>query len=129
MLQVNDDSGIVPKYDANGVTSIEIHAGVGNDRVVLAGTLQPATVFGGHGADTIRTHGGAGHNLLLGGRGTDSIAVDDVGADTLQGGLGRDMLVATNGADLLQGGPGNDSLQGDGVSTLLGGSGNDIIQL
>ena len=51
-----------------------------------------------------------------------------MGADTINGGFGRDILEGDDGNDTLTGGPGNDILTGDnGSDTLNGGAGSDIL--
>ena len=58
--------------------------------------------------------GEAGHDLLTGGDGQDTL-IGNAGNDTLKGGLGDDLLI---------GGLGKDSLEGDaGTNTGLGGQG------
>ena len=52
--------------------------------------------------------------------------MEDIGGDTLEGGMGDDTLNGGGGDDMLMGGEGDDTLVGgDGADTLTGGSGDD----
>jgi Ca2+-binding RTX toxin-like protein len=87
----------------NGVSSVRVDAGDGNDSISAAGLATiPATLMGGAGSDT-----------LTGGAGDDSI---DGGADNdvLNGGPGDDTLGGDDGADVFNG--------GDGIDTVTYGS-------
>ncbi len=78
----------------------------GNDRISVSGNLPYDASF----------FGGAGRDLLVGGRGDD----------LLDGGPGRDQLYGLRGDDLLDGGDGDDLLFGGlGDNVLVGGEGND----
>ncbi|WP_019502069.1 calcium-binding protein [Pseudanabaena sp. PCC 6802] len=104
---------------------------------------------GGEGRDTIE--GGSGNDSLLGGDGNDLIdgGVDNdtlsggdnrdtltggFGNDFLQGESGRDLLIDVEGSNNLNGGVGNDTLTGGSsidpgaIDTLLGGTGDDLLQ-
>jgi Ca2+-binding RTX toxin-like protein len=84
-----------------------VHAGDGNDRVVLASqTPCNDTVVGGPGNDYVR--GGAGRDNLSGGYGIDTLRGED-GVDTLYGNDGTDVLIGGAGADVLYGGAGRDA--------------------
>jgi len=90
-------------------------------------------------------NGGAGNDLLIGGRGDDTIVAgsgndavfgydgDDLldggsGLDFLSGGSGNDILLGGSGCDWLSGGRGRDLLIGGwGSDTLLGGRDDDIL--
>ena len=71
------------------------------------------------------------------GSGANSIQAGDSAANTLTGGLGRDLIFGNagndtitggGGTDLLVGGAGNDTLTGGtGDDVLVGGTGNDIL--
>ena len=71
------------------------------------------------------------------GSGANSIQAGDSAANTLSGGLGRDLIFGNagndtitggGGSDLLVGGAGNDTLTGgSGDDVLVGGTGNDIL--
>ena len=95
------------------------------------------TVTRGDGADRLR--GQVGHDILQGDDGADTLE-GGTAADTPDGGLGTDNLydkTATSqshtdgSADSLNGGLGNDLLDGDDSSpefdTCLGGGGTDTI--
>ena len=82
---------------------------------------------GGNDDDTLS--GSYGNDILLGGKGNDSLSGgnDD---DTLSGQSGNDILRGGKGNDSLSGGKGNDSLWGDaGNDTFYyaSGDGKDII--
>jgi Ca2+-binding RTX toxin-like protein len=78
---------------------------------------------GGRGNDSLT--GGAGDDDLAGGRGDDSLT-GGAGDDDLTGGRGNDSLTGGAGDDDLTGGRDNDSLTGGrGNDDLTGGSGSD----
>ncbi|WP_019297493.1 MULTISPECIES: Hint domain-containing protein [unclassified Leisingera] len=109
------------------------------------------TVFGGAGNDTIST--GDDADLIDGGTGMDVIdgGIDD---DTIDGGADNDLLIGGEGSDVLTGSGGDDTIYGgldpafpdglnitddgsdgrpadpdptNGMDTINGGSGNDVI--
>uniref|UniRef100_A0ACD5GTR9 Calcium-binding protein n=1 Tax=Desertifilum tharense IPPAS B-1220 TaxID=1781255 RepID=A0ACD5GTR9_9CYAN len=83
------------------------------------------TIDGGAGNDII--FGGKGNDSLLGGDGDDLLAGDN-GNDTLMGGSGNDTLFGCQGNDLLMAGSGDNLLfGGKGNDTLMGGSGDDTL--
>ena len=94
------------QLDINGVESMEINGGGGDDSVTvqsLARTnLKQVNFDGGDGND------------FLNGSGTDVsiVAEGGDGNDILIGGSADDILIGGNGADLLIGGGGNDILNG-----------------
>ncbi|WP_010139212.1 S8 family serine peptidase [Oceanicola sp. S124] len=89
----------------------------------LAGRVEHVAT--GDGNDTIE--GNQADNLLLAGRGADSLAGGG-GADSLEGGRGADLLSGDSGDDLLLGDSGDDILRGgDGVDMLRGAEGNDSL--
>jgi len=100
------------------ITTIVVHAGDGNDTVVIASSVTvPTFVLGEGGDDTLTTNGVR----------TDSLFGGD-GNDTLTAGGGDDELFGGDGADLLNGGAGNDNLSGEaGNDTLNGGGGDDFL--
>jgi 2',3'-cyclic-nucleotide 2'-phosphodiesterase (5'-nucleotidase family) len=66
--------------------------------------------------------------VIFGNDGNESIGSGN-GHDTIDGGLGNDMIGAYEGNDSILGGSGNDSFDGgDGADTGLGDIGNDILQ-
>jgi hypothetical protein len=92
-----------------------------------------ATVFAGHGADTLvggggpdEFVGGAGRDRLLGGAGDDTLFVDQADyvaltpegrfatADGADGGPGKDRLIGNRGPNRLAGGAGRDHVSGGG---------------
>lgn len=79
-------------------------------------------ILGGEGTDSI--WGGMGSDLILGGSGDDQVFG---GVDIRMRGLGR--TDTHDAADLLLGGAGNDTIAaGGGDDTLLGGAGNDVLK-
>jgi Ca2+-binding RTX toxin-like protein len=94
-------------------------------------------ILGGRGNDTIRgsndsakpdlIRGNAGHDTIYGQAGNDTILGGD-GNDRLDGGAGNDTLFGENNNDVLFGGVGNDSLSaGAGQDALFGNDGNDTL--
>ena len=78
------------------------------------------------GAATLR--GGAGDNIVVGDGASQSIFLGE-GDDQLYGGGGEDIIGSAGGDDLLDGGSGNDQLAGGiGNDRLAGGSGDDVLQ-
>lgn len=78
------------------------------------------------GAATLR--GGTGDNIVVGDDSSQNIFLGE-GDDQLYGGGGNDLIGSAGGADLLDGGSGNDLLAGGvGNDGLAGGEGNDVLQ-
>ena len=111
----------------SGTGQESIDGGDGDDS--LYGTSGGDTLFGGPGDDTIT---GSGDDTLLGGVGNDAIEGGETGEESIDGGSGDDTIVGggsdASGGDTLFGGPGDDSIVSGGDDTLVGGSGNDIIE-
>ena len=71
--------------------------------------------------------GGSGIDTIDGGLGNDLIFGED-GSDIIDGGLDDDAILGGRGNDTITGGGGNDAITGDsGNDTIQGGSGNDFI--
>lgn len=85
-----------------------LDGGNGND-VIVGGYSGIQTLRGGNGNDTLDGSNSGADNLMLGGRGNDS----------LYGGGGNDTLDGNAGADTLEGGPGTDSVQADSLDTVI----------
>jgi Ca2+-binding RTX toxin-like protein len=108
----------------------------GSVRVVRYSSVRIIQWAGGSGPDEFdgRTFGGrlwldggAGHDLVRGGRGSDGID-GWLGSDALFGGAGDDRLAGSNGDDRLRGGPGADRISGHtGQDDCAGGPGHDEI--
>jgi Ca2+-binding RTX toxin-like protein len=124
-----------PFRQFDGVVSIRIEGGTGNDVMYLGSTVTtPVSMFGGPGRDVII--GGLGNDTLDGGVGNDYIR-GEAGDDVLVGGIHDDILIGGAGNDALDGGQGRDwlrGLEGDdtldggiGIDRLDGGGGNDRI--
>lgn len=78
------------------------------------------------GAATLR--GGLGNNIVVGDGASQNIFLGE-GDDQLYGGAGDDILGSAGGADLLDGGSGQDRLAGGiGNDRLGGGTGDDVLQ-
>ena len=120
------DGGHVRTIGADGIQSIEVLVGEGNDHATIAGNIEiPVLMDGGAGDDHLKA--GLGLAVLLGGVGND-VLIGSAGNSTLNGGAGNDILLGCNGDDILLGGEGNDILVGGpGNDTLDGGAGNDIL--
>jgi Ca2+-binding RTX toxin-like protein len=102
----------------------------------LSGDAGNDTLDGGAGSD--RLDGGSGDDILLGGTGNDCVSGDDgndkafggEGDDHLDGGPGDDHLDGGAGDDTLVGGAGNDVIDaGLGCNTVDAGSGDDVVLL
>ena len=78
------------------------------------------------GASTLR--GGSGGNMVAGDGASQNIFLG-AGDDKLFGGGGNDIIGSAGGSDLLDGGSGNDvGVGGIGDDSVSGGSGNDVLQ-
>jgi hypothetical protein len=142
-------STVDDEYD--GVESVVINSGGGDDTLTIDLPVATTSVNAGDGADvitaaarTVTINGGAGNDtitgsslgdLIFGGAGADSVDAA-AGNDTVYGDAGNDTLHGQAGNDLLYGGAGDDSLgstatSGDymeaGADTLQGDDGNDIL--
>jgi Ca2+-binding RTX toxin-like protein len=118
MIQVN--GGFLPGgpvlFNPNDVEQIEIHAGSGNDVVMVSGGVSTDVVI----------DGGAGSDILVSGGG-DDVLLGGLGNDLLSGNAGLDVLIGGGGVDALLGGSGRDLLIGGlDMDTLFGGDGDDI---
>lgn len=113
-------------FPAASVTSIDILAGDGNDRVDASAINLATYILGGAGNDTLV--GGSGNDTLTGGGGKDSL-IGNGGADRLAGTSHNDTLVGGDGDDRIYGDDGDDLLQGGGgVDRLWAGDGNDQLE-
>ena len=137
-------------------SSIErIEGGDGNDRI-LGGTGNDVIDLTGITLISIeQIDGGAGNDTITGSAG-DDVITGNTGNDTLSGGLGNDVftLAGDGGNDIIDGGAGIDTIRGsisndniriaagaasiasierieggDGNDRILGGTGNDVIDL
>src|SRR4051794_2637873 len=145
-LQATINGTVVGTAPVAGLTSVEVDAGAGNDRVTMGFNLPDVAVqvLGGDGNDRLTGSGGdetliggAGNDRLDGGGANDTLEGDDGddqllggdGNDTLAGGAGRDILAGGWGDDSLDGGAGADRLQGgDGADTLAGDNGRGTLK-
>lgn len=134
---------------SSGVSLLALNSGATGGRAVLdqgassrAVTLSinsrtgEGTIHGGsfahdhasllHGVDEVR--GSSGNDSLSVTAGTAGFTfAGNGGDDTLQGGIGNDVLNGGSGDDSLIGGAGNDQLNGGiGTDAMAGGAGNDI---
>src|SRR5687768_2528695 len=121
-------NGAVSEFALADVTSIDVQARSGSDRVVVDLGASPAAgvrVNGGNGNDWLR--GSAGDDTLLGGHGKDLI-MGEGGDDLIEGGMQADRLLGGAGDDTIRGGHGHDLINsGDGDDLTDGGRGdNDV---
>jgi uncharacterized protein (TIGR03118 family) len=101
IVQAGDQT--IGTFALSSVSMIEFQGFAGNDHIKIAEQITVTTILdGGAGNDVLE--GGRGSNILLGGTGDDH----------LQGGLGRDILIGGEGRDHLN------SQQNDDI--LIGGS-------
>lgn len=93
---------------ASKVPALDITGGTGND-VIIAPSFG-GTINGGEGNDTIDAsaaigavtiNGGAGNNIITGGAGNDTIDAS-TGTDTVTGGKGADTITVTSGTTIVQ---------------------------
>jgi Ca2+-binding RTX toxin-like protein len=137
-----DDIANDAEEGGTGIVHIDIETiigGGGNDFISAGAILNPVSIFGGSGRDTII--GGARADTIHGGPGNDKIQGDE-GNDYLNGDGGRDKVFGGDGTDTLNGGgpdpkflpiptpqPTDQDTTGGGsdgeVDTLDGGTGND----
>ena len=150
VLQVNGTSkndvivvgGAAGVQIPDGVTSILVNGGRGNDVITVDSSVNlPTKIYGSDGDDTIT--GGFGADRIIAGDGNDVVyagnakdivygeAGDDYlrggsGTDLCDGGDGRDTIIADTGNDHLWGGANPDNLRGGvGDDDLHGGGGLD----
>ncbi|MBT4428757.1 MAG: hypothetical protein HOC88_17785 [Rhodospirillaceae bacterium] len=116
-----------------GIGNDSLYGGSGDD-VILGGygddlvvdLYDNNTLDGGDGNDILQA--GYGDDVLLGGVGNDNLYDVGFGLDTLDGGVGDDILGAEGGTNLMTGGAGDDTLNGGyGVDILYGEDDNDLL--
>jgi Ca2+-binding RTX toxin-like protein len=120
----------------------ELRGDEGDDR--LDGGEQNDKLYGGNGSDHLvggsgddrldEVHTLAGHNLLEGGGGSDTLHAQSHGSNVLDGGDGDDDLWSGGGNNTLLGGDGNDKLRAssfwnDENVVLDGGAGQDELRI
>ncbi len=120
--------------DLEGIESLELSAGSGNNSVTLndltgVADLTSVVLVMGDGDDTVNASAQANLAVLLevfGSTGNDTLT-GGPGADVLHGEEGNDTIIGLGGIDTLDGGDGDDTITGGpGNDTLLGGAGNDV---
>lgn len=117
---------VVNLYIGTNVTGT-IQLGTGNDRLTAdMYQSQSFTVDAGDGDDLVTTS--FGNDVIHGGVGNDTIYASE-GDDEVFGDDGDDLLVGEAGSDLLDGGAGNDRILAGAGDTVLGGAGDDTIEL
>jgi Ca2+-binding RTX toxin-like protein len=110
----------------NRSNPLPITATGGAGNDVLRGGRAADSLDGGEGNDLIS--GGAGNDTVRGGAGNDRLS-GDAGDDTVEGGDGRDHLLGGRGTDILRGGAGNDTLvsvDGAATDTVDGGDDEEV---
>lgn len=121
---------VITTFAISSINSIAVNLNDGDDQFVIDDTFGgvlavPRTIDGGAGNDMIS--GGRGADTILGGIGNDTLSGRQ-GDDSIDGGTGNDFIHAGAGNDTVLGGDGNDSIEGcDGNDLLFGGIGNDVI--
>src|SRR5215216_5034472 len=112
-------------FVGSSVKPVNINGGEGDDRLRSNGGGD--ALFGGPGADTLDDRGdGApgGDDLLDGGDGDDTVRLDDLANDGLQG----EKKNVRSDIETVDGGPGGDTMFGNAAgNVLLGNEGNDLI--
>ncbi len=105
----------------------ELDGANGNDRIEALGGDD--SINGGRGADTL--DGGAGDDFMN----ADSFEPgaaddDDIAADVLEGGPGKDRVRSVRGADTLSGGDGDDDIEAsDDTRRVDAGAGDDAVEV
>ena len=106
----------VAAFRQSQFSRVIVEAGGGDDRVELPATFtKPAQL-----------EGGAGNDVLIGGRGKD-VLLGGAGDDRLGGGRSHDILIGGAGADVLEGGDNNDLLIG--AATAFEGDAGALLRL
>ncbi|NCO04215.1 MAG: S8 family serine peptidase [Alphaproteobacteria bacterium] len=125
---INITTSNVVAFNSNNVDTWTINTGLGDDSVVIGGTLTNmfSTIYLGAGNDDIDINN-QGNDRVYGEDGDDIINLGN-GADVGEGGAGQDTLRGEAGDDILRGGADNDTLYGDaGFDLLEGGAGDDTL--
>lgn len=123
---VVDLSGTIATATGDGVDTIVTNASMG-----VVGSAYDDTITGTDGDD--RLTGGPGDDSIRGRGGNDILVPDNrfggSGNDQVWGGPGSDVIGSRGGQDTLRGGGGRDWFEAhsDQASTVLGGSGNDVV--
>jgi Ca2+-binding RTX toxin-like protein len=126
--------------DFANVGSVHVHAGGGDDTVLLSRLTPTARVRGGAGDDSLRSgngqdwlYGGRGHDTLYG-QGGDDILIGDAGGDDMTGGKGTDTVNYRGRTEAVYVGVGHlpdDGRPGEGdnvhvgIEIVEGGAGDD----
>lgn len=114
-VSMNGESRYMTKSELENTT---FNLGKGNDIAVVDPNVDA----------NVQINGGKGDDMLIGGRGNDTLHGGD-GNDFISGGAGNDRLFGGRGNDLMDGGHGNDLMRGGrGNDLMLGGNGNDRLR-
>ncbi len=114
-------------FDLSGDRIINVRASLGDDIIDAnaVSNMVGLRINAGAGNDVVIA--GRGRDTLDGGKGDDSL-LGGGGADTLTGGEGDDTLGGGDGSDLVLGGEGDDDLDGNNLNDVVdGGEGDDLI--
>jgi len=126
-LRATVNGRVVSTRSEDGVRTIRIRAGRGNDTVSISipgNTAITSVIDGGFGDDSIT--GGEAADIIRGGKGRDTLVGGD-GNDRMWGGADDDSLAGSAGDDFLYGDAGADVIRGGGGrNSLVGGAGIDL---
>ncbi|MEU4163137.1 hypothetical protein [Actinoplanes sp. NPDC026670] len=116
-VRIVDDRGRCRQIDANTAhcdAAISLTVWLGDGNdSYTSSSTVPAVIYGGNGADTVQ-----------GGGGRDEVYTED-GVDVLRGGAGDDLLDGGDLGDVIEGQAGNDTMWGYENDTAYGGPGDD----
>jgi Ca2+-binding RTX toxin-like protein len=106
-----------------------LFGGQGSDTLVGARFGFSADSLGGNRDADLLVASTNGGNTLFGGQGNDTIYGSVANANTMNGDIGDDVIIAGNGSDRMLGADGNDTLIGGrGNNDMFGEAGNDQFQ-
>ena len=126
----NKSDAIIVSLNATDATMLDVSWNGSVSSFTLTEVTAGIRISGGNGSDVVtidETAGPIGAVSLFGGNGKD-VLTGGSGNDTLEGGNGNDSLFGNAGNDTLRGGNGADKLDGGaGEDNLTGGLGKDTV--